>query len=72
MISKFWMIYNPNAGPPQQMHHFDTEAIAEAERLARANPGVRFVLLEAVDVFEVEMSPVTRTTLSPCSDDVPF
>lgn len=48
---KFWMITG-DGNQPRVRHTNKKLATNEAERLARANPGTKFYLLEAVEVFE--------------------
>ncbi len=67
-MNKFWMVYSPQGGPPTVEHTRRVSADREAERLARANPGKKFVVLSALDVFEIETSPVKRTAL----EEAPF
>lgn len=44
----FWMIWNPYGHAPTHKHITVESARAEAERLARLNPGVTFYVLQAV------------------------
>ena len=44
----FWMVYGLDQHPPRVMHRTRAAGAAEMQRLARANPGVAFVLLESV------------------------
>lgn len=48
---KFWMITG-YGNQPRVRHTSKQLADDEAERLARANPGTKFYVLEAVEVFE--------------------
>lgn len=48
---KFWMITG-DGNQPRVRHTNKKLATNEAERLARANPGTKFYVLEAVEVFE--------------------
>lgn len=48
--SAFWMVWSPQGNPPRYQHPNADAAKAEAERLARANPGQEFFVLEAVSV----------------------
>lgn len=48
----FWMIYGDGQGKPTVKHHSLESAKAEASRLARGLPGVRFFILEAVGAVE--------------------
>lgn len=47
---KFWMITG-SGNMPKIRHQSMQDAQDEAKRLARANPGIEFYLLEAVEVF---------------------
>lgn len=60
-INKFWMITG-DGNQPRVRHTNKKLATDEAERLARDNPGVKFYVLEAVEVFE-QPSGVRRTRL---------
>lgn len=42
----FWMVWNPDGRQPRFRHDNQQLAVAEAERLARANPGQEFYVLE--------------------------
>lgn len=44
----FWMVWNPEGHAPTHRHATLERAVAEAERLARANPGQAFVVLSSV------------------------
>lgn len=45
---QFWMVYGIGRDAPTVRHGSVDEATSEAKRLARANPGTTFVILEAV------------------------
>lgn len=45
---KFWMIWSPQGRAPTYQHTSRVSADAEAERLAKANPGAEFFVLKAV------------------------
>ncbi len=47
MSNEFWMVYNPQGGAPTYQHSSFQQAKAEAERLARMNPGQSFYVLQA-------------------------
>jgi len=49
---KFWMITG-EGNLPRVRHETEEQAQREADRLARANPGKKFYVLEAIE--EVEM-----------------
>lgn len=48
MGTKFWMVWNPQGHAPTYQHPSMTSAANEAERLARANPGQTFHVLELI------------------------
>ena len=61
------------SGPTNFVHIAPFDAIREAERLARQNPGRKFHVLQSIRT--IECAPVTHTThaASPLQDDdVPF
>ena len=47
----FFMVWNPNGYPPRVQHGDRASADREATRLARENPGQRFVVLMAMAEF---------------------
>ena len=47
-VETFWMIWNENGHAPTVKHTTVRAAKCEAERLARFNPGERFIVLEAI------------------------
>ena len=47
--SQFWMVYGHGQRAPTYIHESVRSAQAEAQRLARAHPGICFVILEAVE-----------------------
>jgi hypothetical protein len=49
----FWLIWCKDGGTPHYRHENYWGAQNEAQRLARANPGKQFVVLEATHAFEV-------------------
>ena len=44
----FFLVWNPDAGPPQKRHALRESAVEEALRLARQNPGQRFYVLAVI------------------------
>jgi hypothetical protein len=50
----FWMVWNPQGSQPTAKHYQRTDALAEAERLARKCPGETFYVLEATELRRVD------------------
>lgn len=48
----FWCVWCENGGSPTVKHREFSTAKAEAQRLARVNPGHRFVVLAATVAFQ--------------------
>lgn len=69
-MKKFWMVWNPEGGPPTYKHPTEQSAITEAERLAMNNPRATFVVLEATKARRVDM--MQRIDLSEPIEDIPF
>lgn len=44
----FWLVWNREGFPPRYQHETEAGARAEAERLARANPGKSFCVLTSI------------------------
>lgn len=65
----FWIVWNPDGNNPTFRHCTKASAVAEAERLARMNPGQTFIVLQSVESREVDTMKRVRF-----SDDseVPF
>lgn len=64
----FWMVHGD--GPARYRHDSRASAEEEAYRLARANPGTAFFVLEAVSAYrKVE---VERFSLRPDDEEIPF
>lgn len=69
---RFWMV--KGSGPASYVHHSQSSAEAEAERLARCNPGECFFVLEAVaahirhDVRRIVLSDADAID----EDELPF
>lgn len=63
----FWMVYGLGQSQPTVRHKTPGSAQAEAERLARLNPGIKFFVLEPVSV-SVKVD-VETTSLR---DELPF
>lgn len=52
-IKPFWLIWNESARPPNVKHFSLREARDEAKRLARANPGQKFHILQSIETCEI-------------------
>lgn len=57
-FDRFWVVWNPDGINPQHRHPVECHARAEAERLARANPGQTFYVLETTGRVQAEAVPV--------------
>ena len=64
----FWMVWCPQGHAPTAKHDTEARAIAEAERLARANPERQFYVLQAKHLRMV--STMVRVTLE--EQELPF
>ena len=53
-MKKFWYIWNLEGQPPRYRHYSEGDAVLEADRLARDNPGQYFIVLEAKTAFVKE------------------
>lgn len=49
----FWIVWNPRGRNPEIRHSMFEKACAEAKRLAHANPGQDFIVLEARTSFKL-------------------
>ncbi len=47
---KFWLITG-DGNAPKVRHYSKREAVAEAERLAKAHPGIEFFVMESVEML---------------------
>lgn len=57
----FWLVWSPNGGAPRFRHTNEASAKAEAERLALANPGTTFIVLQSIgEVYAND--PLDRTS----------
>ena len=52
--AEFWMIWTKRGHKPRFIHDTKEGARIEAERLARTNPGVKFIVLQATEKFIME------------------
>ena len=73
----FFVVWNPQAGPPTYRHPTYDDARREAVRLARMNNGQEFIVLEARAIAKVR-DPVEVRVLGDgagtfvSDDDIPF
>ncbi len=51
---KFWIVWNPEGRNPSRRHDKGALAVTEAGRLARANPGQQFFVMEVMGFARVE------------------
>ena len=65
----FWFVWRPNGYAPNFLHDSEQSAIAECERLAIANPGTEFIVLQSVLARKVDK--MQRVTFHPLCD-IPF
>ena len=63
MNYKYWMVHNPNNSKPTVRHDDVKTAFDEAERLAAANPGQTFNVLESTYSFTTEKPRVVRESI---------
>ena len=67
----FWLVWNVNGDAPTHMHASHDSATSEAQRLARANRGETFVVLQTVCGFRT--TDLDRIDMRPGpADEVPF
>lgn len=70
---RFWMVYGMGQRQPTIRHKSLVSARAEAERLARACPGIDFFVLEAVGAArKVDVEYVDFSNARAMDDDIPF
>lgn len=65
---RFWMVHGD--GPTNYRHDSLGSAEVEARRLARANPGTAFFVMEAVAAYR--KVDVERFSLRPDDEEIPF
>jgi hypothetical protein len=66
--SPFWLVWNPQGHAPMHKHVTAESAKAEAERLARGNPGHKFVVLQALGTCSFNQCQWTMVD----HDEIPF
>jgi hypothetical protein len=54
-IFPYWMVWGPTRYPPKQRHETESDAVAEADRLATLKPGVRFYVFCMTATRKVEV-----------------
>lgn len=52
-MNRFWMVWSPAGRTPTVQHLSEASAKNEANRLARANPGSEFHVLQSVGTAEL-------------------
>lgn len=62
----FFVVWNPAHGLPRYQHGTLAQAKAEAERLARLNPGSEFIVMQSLGSARVNDIAWTQ------HDDIPF
>lgn len=67
----FWMVWNPQGQAPTRQHENKLSAEREAERLARANRGQRFIVLQSIGERVVDDVQVI-SHVADHDDEVPF
>ncbi len=55
---EFYMVWTKQGRAPRKTHDTRDRAAAEAQRLAGANPGRKFIVLRAVDKFHAPAAEV--------------
>lgn len=53
-MKKFWLVWRANGQSPSTMHHTENKALAEADRLAEKNVGIKFYVMEATLCVEAK------------------
>lgn len=67
---KFWMVWREGTPTTRHRHQFKVDADAEAERLAKMNPGETFFVLKTVSAMTAHAPKVERHKLT--QDPIPF
>lgn len=66
-MEKFWMVWRTDSSASTVQHQSRQSAETEAERLAKANPEARFVVLESIKFCMID-NPIHWYN----TDEVPF
>ncbi len=61
-MEQFYIVWNPKGNAPFKRHTFESEALKEAERLAKTQPNTEFFVALCTDRMFVPTAPV-RTRL---------
>lgn len=64
----FWLVWNPQGHSPVVQHDTKASAERESERLARANRGQRFIILQSIGERVVDDVQV----ITHVGEDLPF
>ena len=71
---QFWLVWRESGGTPTVKHFGRPDAVKEAERLSRINPGERFWILkseEAAEFQPVKWEKAHKEDCA-CNDCIPF
>lgn len=72
-MNSFWLVWNYNGGAPLVQHASYESARAEAERLARANKGLTFVVMQSATACVVDdLKIIDLCPDSEYQDGIPF
>lgn len=72
MLKDFYCVWNPKHGAPTYQHDTLHRATAEAERLAKLNPGQNFYVLGTMALATVPAPPLTITYSKSNVVKIPF
>lgn len=71
-MNQFWMVWCPTGRAPVVKHDTEESATCEAERLARANRGQEFYVLEAVRMRTTDDMRRVELRGNGGPDEIPF
>ena len=54
LMAEGFFVWNPEMSRPEMQHKHAVDAVNEAERMAKANPGQEFIVLRAMGSAKVE------------------
>lgn len=69
--TEFWLVWRERGGSPTHQHWTKDEAIHEAERLARLQPGDVFYIMKSTAALVAPAVEIERVKLIP-GDGIPF